>query len=82
MNIKSTETRDVSPQQLAEALAKGTPKEFAEFWFRFDEFCEKENVDLDKFAEAMFPNFGGSRKRPLKKIFKFMEYLEIKNIKD
>lgn len=81
MILKSTETREVTAQQLAEALAKSTPKEFADVWFKFDEICEKEKVDLDVFSEAMYPSLGSNRQRPLRKIFQYMEYLEVKNRK-
>ena len=79
MEIKSTDTRVVTAEQIAEALAKSTSKEFADVWFKFNEICEKENVNLDAFAEAMYPDLGANRKKPLRYIFKFMEYLEIKN---
>ena len=78
MEIKSTETRVVTPEQLADALAKSTPKEFAEVWLKFNQICEKEGVNLEAFAEAMYPDLGANRKKPLRYIFKFMEYLEIK----
>jgi len=79
MFIKSTETREATPGQLAEALAKSTPKEFADFWFKFNEICEREKINLDAFAEAMYVDLGGSRKKPLRTIFQYMEYLEVKN---
>ncbi len=79
MIIKSIETREVTAEQLAEALAKSTPKEFADVWFKFNEICEKEKIDLEAFAEAMYPDLGANRKKPLRTIFQYMEYLEVKN---
>jgi len=78
MILRSTETREVTPKQLAEALAKSTPEEFAEVWFNFNELCEKDNVDLDSFAKAMYPDLGANRKLPLRHIFQMMEYFEVK----
>ena len=81
MKIETTSTQKVSAKQLAESLAKASPEEFAQFWFDFSEYCEKNKVDVDKFGEAMYPNFGGKRKAPFVRIFKVMQYLEILNDK-
>ena len=78
MKVKTINTNDMTPDQLAEALAHGTPKEFADFWFKFNEICEKEKIDLMPFAKTMYPSLGGNRKKPLITIFKYMEYLEVK----
>ena len=79
MIIKSTETREVNARQLAEALARSTPLEFADVWLEFNRICEKEKIDLDAFAEAMYPDLGANRKKPLYHIFQYMQYLEVKN---
>ena len=79
MRLKSTATREVTPDQLAEALAKSTPKEFADVWLKFNQICENEKIDLDAFAEAMYPDLGANRKKPLRAIFQYMEYLEVKH---
>lgn len=67
-----------TPEQLAESLAKSKPEEFAAFWFEFNKICEREKIDLDPYAQAMAADLGGSRKTPLKTIFKYMEYFEVK----
>lgn len=87
MEVELKQVSSISTKELASALAKSTPKEFADFWFAFNEACNDCGVSMDgdkmeAWAEAMSKDLGANRKRPLKAIFKMMEYLEIKNTKD
>jgi len=68
----------MTPKQLAEALVNSTPLEFGAFWFAFNEICEEKKIDLMPFAKALYPDFGANRKKPLRTIFQYMEYLEVK----
>ena len=77
MIVKTVRTSEVNPEQLAEALARSTPQEFAKFWFEFNKICEDQKINLDAFAEAMAEELGGSRKKPLNYMYDYMKYLEI-----
>lgn len=78
MDIGLLTTHKITPRNLAEALAKATPQEFAAFWFAFAEVCKDEKT-LDGFAQAMAPEFGGRRKDPFKKLAALVQFHEIQN---
>ena len=75
MKVRVMTDQELSIESLAVALAHATPKEFAEFWFKFQE--NVNDKELEEFAKAMAPNLGGLRKQPLKRLCRLMEYHEI-----
>jgi len=80
MKIKTTVINELSVNELAHSLACSSAEEFAKFWLEFAEFSNDET--LDKFAQAMAPNFGGQRKQPLKKLCSLINFYEVKAGKD
>jgi hypothetical protein len=80
MKVKTITSNDLTPKQLAEALANSTPLEFGHFWFSFNEICEEKKIDLMPFAKALCPEFGANRKKPLRTLFHYMKYFELIDI--
>lgn len=80
MKVKTETAHELTPKYLAQALADSEPSEFAAFWFAFSEVCKPEK--LDAFAQAMAPDFGGNRRKPLKELHRLTEYHEVRLTRD
>lgn len=80
MEIVMKTKHELTPEEMANALAQATPKEFAKFWFSFSEACSDDS--LDEFAKAMAPSLGSNRKRPLIELVGLMKYYEVKEKKE
>ena len=82
MKINVLNEMDVPVDELAKTLANSEPKEFARFWFQFNKEITG-NIDniskLDKFAKAMAPDMGGSRKKIFRELNDLIAYHEINN---
>jgi len=80
MHTNVTVQQDLSPEQLAEALHNATPAEFARFWFSFGEYsdCRGGEEKLHEFAKVMIPERGSKRKHVFYKIYKLMQFYEVK----
>lgn len=72
MDIVLEKSHDITPKNLAAALANAEPSEFAAFWLHFAQ--EVSDEALDSFAEVMAPSQGSLRKQPLWKLCALMEY--------
>lgn len=75
MKIKTSNTVDFSPQELAQALAASTPREFAAFWFEFHNVTKE--MDLMPFAVAMAPDLGANRMKPLHELVELINFVRI-----
>jgi len=80
MHTNVTIQQNLSPEQLAEALFNATPEEFAEFWFSFSKYsgCNSGEEKLHEFAKAMIPERECARKDVFYKLYRLMQFYEVK----
>lgn len=84
MQTNVTIQQNLSPEQLAKALAEATPDEFSMFWFEFHNQMEKNqnHKKLNEFAKAMVPDSGANRKIVFYKLYKLMQFYEVEKDMD
>lgn len=83
MIVTMTTESEVSPKQLAAALANAKPGEFSAVWLEFYELLRKDSDGgknrINQFAENMAPHFGSACQKPLRELLSRIDYLIIKN---
>lgn len=75
ITIKTETLREITPKQLAEALADSHPEDFAKFWFIFHEVMDDGR--LEAFAKEMAPSLGSNRKKPLRELCRLIDFYEM-----
>jgi hypothetical protein len=77
MNVQMQASYQVTPEQIAQALAGAEPWEFAVVWRELHKILDREG-DADKrlreFAEHMAPDHGSNCQKPLRRLVQLIDF--------
>lgn len=85
MNVQMQSSYEVTPEQIAQALASAEPWEFAVVWRELHVILDRSgsaDKTLRAFAEEMAPHHGSACQKPLRRLVQLIDfYIEAGNSK-
>ena len=77
MNVQMQSSYEVTPEQIAQALASAEPWEFAVVWRELQVILDRagsSDKTMRAFAEKMAPHHGAACQKPLRRLVQLIDF--------